>query len=110
MCVTLIAAFVATGFASSAYHRERTALGIEHYHLGRSLESRGELEPALDEYRKALFFIPDKTEYRLSLSTALIEAGRLDEAQSHPEQLSQDDPTTGVIKITTRPHSPSDII
>ncbi|MDQ2710835.1 MAG: tetratricopeptide repeat protein [Acidobacteriota bacterium] len=97
--MTLIAAFVATGFASSAYHRERTALGVEHYHLGRSLESHDELESALDEYRKALFFAPDKTEYRLSLATALIEAGRLDEAQSHLEQLSQDDPTNGVINL-----------
>ncbi len=99
VCVTLIAAFVATGFASSAYHRERTALGVQHYDLGRSLESHDELESALDQYRKALFFAPDKTEYRLSLSTALIEAGRLDEAQSHLEQLSQDDPTNGVINL-----------
>ncbi|MDQ2841124.1 MAG: tetratricopeptide repeat protein [Acidobacteriota bacterium] len=99
VCVTLVLAFVATGFASSAYHKERTSLGVSHYNRGKALETHGELEPALEEYRKALFFSPDKTEYRLSLATALLEAGRLDEAQSHLEQLLQDNPTSGQINL-----------
>ncbi len=99
VCVSLVGAFVLTGFASSAYHRERTALGIMHYNDGRALEKRGQLESALEEYRKALLFAPDKTDYRLSLSTALLEAGRLDEAQTHLEQLLQENPTSGPINL-----------
>ena len=60
VCVTLIVAFVATGFASSAYHRERTSLGVLHYNRGQALQGRGELEPALEEYRKALLYGPNK--------------------------------------------------
>ncbi len=97
--VTLILAFVATGFASSAYHRERAGLAAMHFGRGQALENRGELEPALEEYRKALLFSPEKTEYRLSLATALLEANRLDEAQSHLEQLAQEDPTNGQINL-----------
>jgi tetratricopeptide (TPR) repeat protein len=99
VCITLVAAFALTGFASSAYHRKREALGTEHYDRGHSLETHGELEAALEEYRKALLFAPDNAQYRLSLATALLEANRLDEAQSHLEQLLQENPTSGQINI-----------
>ncbi len=99
VCVALIAAFVITGFAGTAYHRKRDALATMHYKQGNSLENHGELEPALEEYRKALLFSPDNTQYRLSLATALLEANHLDEAQSHLEQLLQEDPTSGPINL-----------
>jgi tetratricopeptide (TPR) repeat protein len=99
VCITLVVAFVVTGFASSAYHRKRDALGTQHYDRGHSLETHGDLEAALEEYRKALLFAPDNAQYRLSLATALLEANRLEEAQSHLEQLLQEDPTSGEINI-----------
>ena len=99
MCIALVVGFVVTGFASSAYHRKRANLGTEHYESGRRLEAQGKVEQAVDEYRTALFFSPDKTEYRVSLATALVEAGRLDEAESHLEQLLQEDPTNGRINL-----------
>jgi tetratricopeptide (TPR) repeat protein len=97
--VALILAFVVTGFASSSYHRKQAALATAHYNRGYALESRSELEPALEEYRKALLFAPDNTQYRLSLATALLESNHLDEAESHLEQLSQENPTSGPINI-----------
>lgn len=97
--MTLVLGFIVTGFASTAYHRERAQIGATHFDRGQALENHGELEPALEEYRKALLFSPDKAEYRLSLATALLEAGRLDEAQSHLEQLAQEDPTSGQINL-----------
>ncbi|HLH01253.1 MAG TPA: tetratricopeptide repeat protein [Bryobacteraceae bacterium] len=99
VCGTLLVTFVVTGFASSAFHREREKLGIAHYDAGKSLEQKGELDPALDEYRKALLFAPNNTDYRLSLAKALLEAGRLNEAQSHLEALVQEDPTSGPINL-----------
>ncbi len=99
VCVTLVVAFVATGFASSAYHRERNSLGALHYNRGQALQGRGELDPALEEYRKALLYGPNQTDYRLSLATALLDVGRLDEAESHLEQLAQENPTSGPINL-----------
>jgi tetratricopeptide (TPR) repeat protein len=99
VCVTLVAGFALTGFASSAYHRKRDALGTEHYDRGLSLEMHGQLEAALEEYRKTLLFAPDSAQYRLSLATSLLETNRLDEAQSHLEQLLQENPTSGEINV-----------
>jgi tetratricopeptide (TPR) repeat protein len=99
VCVTLVAVFIITGFASTAYHRKRDALATVHYNRGSALENHGQLQPALEEYRKALLFSPDNTQYRLSLATALLESNHLDEAQSHLEQLLQENPTSGPINL-----------
>ena len=95
----LVLAFAVTGFISSAYWREKQALGEEHYKVGQQLESKGDLSDAVEEYRKALLFSPDKTEYRISFAAALLDSGRLDEAESHLDQLLQEDPTNGVLNL-----------
>ena len=95
----LVLAFVVTGFASSAYRRERTTLGEAHFQEAQNLVNRGEVESALEEYRKALLFAPDRTEYRLALATTLINADQLNEARSHVEQLLQEDPTNGQLNL-----------
>ena len=95
----LALSFVVTGFVASAYRRERRSLGELHYDRAQSLVKQSRLDDGIEEYRKALIFSPDKTEYRLSLATALTDAGRLDEAQRHLEQLLQEDPTNGVINL-----------
>jgi tetratricopeptide (TPR) repeat protein len=77
--------------------------------MAEQLRQKGDAETAAEEYRRALFFSPDNGDYRLSLATALIEAGRLDEAQSHLEQLAEDEPTNpriyvGMAEIAARLH------
>jgi Flp pilus assembly protein TadD len=99
VCVTLILAFVITGFAASAYRRERTLLGVQHFEAAQALVRRGDATAALEEYRKALIFSPDKQDYQISLATALINTHHLDEAESHLEQLVQSDPTNGEINL-----------
>lgn len=89
--------FALTGFCTSVYNHQRTSLGRRHYAEGQRLESTGDVESAVEEYRRALIFAPDDTEYRISFASSLISAGRFDEAESHIEQLLQDDPTNGVI-------------
>ncbi|MBV9295005.1 MAG: tetratricopeptide repeat protein [Acidobacteriaceae bacterium] len=91
--------FLITGFVTSAYKRERQFLGQTHYDQGQSLTKAGELADAVGEYRRALIFNSDSAEYRLSLATALLNTGRLDEAQAHLDQLLQEDPTNGVINL-----------
>ncbi len=95
----LVFALTATGFISSVYRREKQALGEQHYSLGQQLEKKGDVPAAVEEYRKALLFSPDKSEYRISFVAALIYSGRLDEAESHLDQLLQEDPTNGVLNL-----------
>jgi tetratricopeptide (TPR) repeat protein len=97
--IVLICAFIATGFINSAYERERAKLADRHFRSGQALLRVNDLGGAADEFRKALLFAPDNSDYRLSLASALVDAGKLDEAQSHLEQLAQDDPTNGRINL-----------
>jgi tetratricopeptide (TPR) repeat protein len=97
--VVLVVAFVTTGFLSSAYRQARLERGHRHYEIGQALQRAGNLEGAAEEYRKALLFLPDEPDYRLSLSVALVELGKLDEAQSHLQELLEADPTNGLINL-----------
>ncbi len=99
MFALLIGALVFTGFATSFYRQERNSFGEMHYRRGQALRESGKPGDAAEEFRKALLFSPDKTEYRVSLGAALIAAGRLNEAQTHLEQLLQDDPTNGTLNV-----------
>jgi tetratricopeptide (TPR) repeat protein len=94
-----VLAFIGTGFLSSAYRRARENQGHRHYALGEALASAGNVEAAAEEYRKALLFLPDEPDYRLSLSIALIELGKTDEAESYLQQLLEEDPTNGVVNL-----------
>src|SRR5689334_15949647 len=93
----LIGMFALTGFCTSVYKHKRTALGQRHYAEAQRLETSNELDAAVEEYRRALIFAPDDTDYRISFASALIGAGRFEEAQSHIDQLLQEDPTNGAL-------------
>lgn len=95
----LVLALAVTGFISSVYRREKQALGEQHYTIGQQLEGKGDLPAAVEEYRKALLFSPDKSDYRISFVAALIDSGRLDEAESHLDQLLQENPTNGILNL-----------
>ena len=97
--VILIVSFVITGALSSSYWRERTKLGETSFGRGQELAARGKMAAAVEDYREALLYSPDDQQYRLSLSTALLGIGALDEAQTHLEQLLQADPTNGRINL-----------
>lgn len=99
MAVVLVVAFTVTGFLSSAYRQAHVTRGHRHYEIGQALQRAGNLEGAAEEYRKALLFLPDEPDYRLSLSVALVELGKLDEAQSHLQELLEADPTNGLINL-----------
>ena len=91
--------FALTGFASSAYRKQRLALGEEHYRRGTEAARSGEPTQAAEEFRKALLFLPDNTQYRLSLATALLNSGHLNEAQAHLQQLLQDEPGNARVNL-----------
>lgn len=97
--ILLVLAFLVTGFINAAYRKEKVALGESHYSKGLRLEKTSDATGAVEEFRKALIYSPDKTEYRLSFAQALINEGRVDEAESHIDQLLQEDPTNGVLNL-----------
>ena len=74
-------------------------MGEAHYEKGRQLAAYGDTNTAAEEYRNALLFAPDNTDYQLSLATTLIDAGRLNEAQSHIEELLEEDPTNPGVNL-----------
>ncbi len=97
--IALTLAFIVTGFANSAYRREKRAMGERHFARGQQLAAHGDPKAAAEEYRQALLFQPDNADYRLSLASTLIDAGRLNEAESHIEELLQEDPTDPDINL-----------
>jgi tetratricopeptide (TPR) repeat protein len=97
--VVLVAAFVVTGFLTASYKNARQSQGRQHYERGQALASSGNVQGAAEEYRKALLFMPDEPDYRISLCVALVELGKLDEAESHLQELLQGDPTDGLVNV-----------
>src|SRR5947209_11256048 len=86
VAVVLVLSFVVTGAISSAYRRERAALGEEHYDRAQWSLKHSSMGDAVEEFRQALLFLPENTRYRLSLAAALVDTGHLNEAQTHLEQ------------------------
>ena len=99
VAAVLILAFILTAAASSAYKRERIALGEAHFNRAEWSAGHGRLNDALEEYRQSLLFSPDDKRYRQSLGIALMNAGHLTEAEAHLNQLLQEDPTNGRINL-----------
>lgn len=99
LSLLLVLAVAVTGFVSSVYKREKQALGEKHYQSGQQLQQKGNLPAAVEQYREALLFSPDKVEYRVSFVAALIQSGQLSEAESHLDELLQEDPTNGVLNL-----------
>jgi tetratricopeptide (TPR) repeat protein len=99
VAVVLVASLTFTGLLSASYHRVREAQGHRHYEIAGAMQAAGNIAGAAEEYRKALLFLPDQTDYRQSLSIALIELGRLSEAQTHLQEMALEDPTDGVVNL-----------
>jgi tetratricopeptide (TPR) repeat protein len=97
--VALAALFVLTGFVTGAYRAERRSRGQLHYQMGVALAQHGKNQEALEEFQAALSFSRGQPEYQLALSRALLDLGRLGEAETHLRELRQADPTNGVVNL-----------
>ncbi|MBV9085322.1 MAG: tetratricopeptide repeat protein, partial [Acidobacteriaceae bacterium] len=97
--VVLAFAFALTAYLTAAYKREREALGRAHNIEGETLTRETRFDDAAEEYQKALFFSPDRNEYHIGLVSALIRAGRFDEAQQHLQELILRNPSDGYTSL-----------
>ena len=97
--LALILLFVATGFLARSYRAERQSRAEHHFELGQQLDQKGNKSAALAQYRAALSIEPVDTRYELALTLVLVDLGRLQEAQSHLEELLAQDPTNGQLNL-----------
>ncbi|HXF27271.1 MAG TPA: tetratricopeptide repeat protein [Bryobacteraceae bacterium] len=97
--VSVIVMFTLTGFLARYYRSQRLSRAHAYYDAGVKLAAGGHNEDAIDQYRKALIFSPDSFDVRLSLAVALLNGGRLAEAETHFLDLQQSDPASGEINL-----------
>jgi tetratricopeptide (TPR) repeat protein len=64
-----------------------------HYNLGLLYQQRGELDAAVNSFRRAVEIDPSETDAHYQLGRIAREQGRLDEAVKHFEQVVQQNPT-----------------
>lgn len=91
--------FVVTSLLSNAYHDYRQNLSVEHYRSGQSAAQQESYGEAIEHYRVALAQERGNQHYRLALALALMETGRVNEAESHFGELLQRDPTHGLANL-----------
>lgn len=104
---TFLLIFVAMAvlFAADAFlaHKDEAARGAEARRLfreGRQLESKGDLAEAIDRFRGAYANARQERGYQLALAQALLEAGRMPEAEETLTELLAADSTGGGANLT----------
>jgi tetratricopeptide (TPR) repeat protein len=96
LLVVLATLLAVTSYLSSSFHAVETSRAERHAERARQLAALGDHEGSIGEYREALTYSRDNLDYRLSLTVALYEAGRLAEAETYLTELGAADPTLAV--------------
>ena len=65
---------------------------VAHNNLGRALADRGQPDPAIEHFQRAVEIRPDYTHARYNLGNLLMQQGRLDEAEAQLAQVIQQQP------------------
>lgn len=98
--LALILLFVGTGFLARSYRGQRQERAEHHFEEGQRLQAQGHEVAALAQYRAALSIAGADRRYELALTLVLVDLGRLQEAQSHLQELLTQDPTNGQLNLT----------
>jgi tetratricopeptide (TPR) repeat protein len=103
MIITLV--LVISGFALTQYlvnlHRDtEAALAVRWFQRGEQAMQANLPAVAADDYRTALSYHRESTQYRLRLAQALLAANRLVEARSHLLSLWEEEPANGEVNLT----------
>ena len=86
----------ATGYLSASFHTYQEYRGERHAERAQVFAAAGDHEGSIDEYREALTYSRDNPDYRLNLTVALYEAGRLAEAETYLRELLATNPTSAI--------------
>jgi len=96
----LLAGFSVTRFAVSAYQSKQRSLAAMWYQRGmKQMQDKQSAAKAVDDFENALALQLENNEYRLHLSEALIQAGRLTEARAHLLSLWDQRPGDSLVNL-----------
>ncbi|HEY8535753.1 MAG TPA: tetratricopeptide repeat protein [Vicinamibacterales bacterium] len=88
-----------TALLASVHAERRAALAQAHRDRGDALVARGELAAAVVEYRSALALERGHLETGRALALALLQLGRVGEAEAYLTDLLRQDPTSGPLNL-----------
>jgi tetratricopeptide (TPR) repeat protein len=92
--IVMVLASVA-GVVTRAYFARKELLGRRVFAEARLLAQQGQHERAMEFYRVALNLQPTNVDFRVALAQALVDSGRLTEAESYLHDVLGQDPTSG---------------
>jgi tetratricopeptide (TPR) repeat protein len=99
VAAALVLLFTFTTFLTSTYRSARRSRAQARYERGVELANKGKNDEASEEFRAALAFAHNDSQYRLALVRSLMARERWSEAESHLSELRALDPTNGLINL-----------
>ena len=97
-----VVAFILVSRLVSRYHANERRVAWHVFEEGQQYSRSGDPGRAIDDFRTALFYDPDNSQYQLDLARALRDSGKpgsLDEAASYLSARWQANPDDGVINL-----------
>lgn len=97
--ILLAAFFFLTGFVTRAYHQKERELAGKWFARGEQKLKAGRAEAALGDFRNALIYSPDNSQYEFRLALALAASGHDQEARSYLSGLLRKTPGAGPVNL-----------
>jgi tetratricopeptide (TPR) repeat protein len=95
----LLCFFAITSFAVRRYNQKEQALGEQWFSKGEAALRQGYAVEAIEDFRTALAYARDNSEYQLQLALALVAGKRPEEARSYLLSLWNSEPESGPINL-----------
>lgn len=95
----LVVLSIVTAFVSRLYHRKIHGLADQSFAKGEAAFQAGDAKQALIDYRNALVYAPDNSEFQFHLAQALAAVGQGEQAQSYLLTLLAESPGSGEINL-----------
>jgi tetratricopeptide (TPR) repeat protein len=92
--------FAVTVTLARTYHAREAALAGEWFRTGNSNFSAGKPAAAADDFRNALSYDPENRQTQLRLAEALLNSGRLTEANAYFQNLWEANPGSGEVNLS----------
>jgi tetratricopeptide (TPR) repeat protein len=97
--VLLVLMFGVTAFVSRQYHKKIHGLADQSFAQGEASFEAGHYSEAVSDFRNALVYSPNNSDYQFHLAQALASAGEGDQARSYLLNLLSESPGSGQINL-----------
>jgi tetratricopeptide (TPR) repeat protein len=99
LVVLAVLAFLGVDRLVTRFHEQEKALARHLYERGLQAQSAGQRESALGDFRAALSYARDNSDYQLSLARALRDTGRTAESETYLITLWERSPQEGAVNL-----------